>query len=106
MAVLKGPFFSLSARGSLAKTLVYACWKGIQYVRQYVVPANPKTEAQQAQRGYFTEAVSRWHSIPWTTTDKQAWDRWALYDFRASMSLCPSLYWKEWLETLGQGFMT
>ena len=38
----------------IGKSLVYATWKGINYMRRYVVPANPNTVAQQAQRGLFS----------------------------------------------------
>jgi len=41
---------------------VFAKWKGRQYRRKYVIPANPKTTMQMAVRGYFTNAVSAWHS--------------------------------------------
>jgi len=50
MAKVKGPLFSLDARGQIAKTLVYMGWKGIADVRKYVIPANPNTAAQQTQR--------------------------------------------------------
>jgi len=33
---------------------VYAIWKGMSYARKYVIPANPKTAAQELIRGYFT----------------------------------------------------
>lgn len=53
MAKLTGPLLSMNARGQIGKTLVAAKWKGIPYMRQYVVPANPRTTAQQAVRGMF-----------------------------------------------------
>ena len=46
MAKLYGPLFSLDARGKLGKALVYSIWKGLNYVRKYVIPANPNTAAQ------------------------------------------------------------
>ncbi|MBA7587394.1 hypothetical protein ES708_29423 [subsurface metagenome] len=69
MAKVKGPLFSLGASGQLAKTLVYADWKGIDYVRQYVIPANPKTAEQQEQRGFFTAAIDAWHIDGYTEDD-------------------------------------
>jgi len=41
---------------------VFAKWKGRQYRRAYVIPANPNTTMQQTIRGYFTNAISAWHS--------------------------------------------
>lgn len=61
MAKLKGPLFSLGASGQIAKALVYFPWKGLDVVRQHVVPANPNTAPQVTQRGYLTDAVDAVH---------------------------------------------
>lgn len=53
MAITTAPLLSFSARGSIAKTAVYSRWKGIPYVRQHVIPANPNTTAQQETRNTF-----------------------------------------------------
>ena len=78
MAKVTGPLFSLTARGKLANSLVYMNWKGIDDVRQYVVPANPKTAGQQQQRGYFTDGVTDWHTAGYTADDVAAYDLAAL----------------------------
>jgi len=78
MAKVKGPLFSLDARGQIAKTLVYMGWKGIADVRKYVIPANPNTAAQQTQRGYFAAAVDEWHTDGFTALDVAAWNLYAL----------------------------
>ena len=78
MAKVKGPLFSLSASGQIAKTLVYGDWKGIDVVRKYVIPANPNTAAQQQQRGYFGNAVEDWHTDGFTAVDVVAWNLYAL----------------------------
>lgn len=61
MAKLKGPLFSLGASQKLGDALVYFPWKGLNVVREYVIPANPKTTAQTTQRGYLTNIVTRIH---------------------------------------------
>jgi len=82
MAKLKGPLFSLSAEGAIAKTLVYFGWKGLKVVRSYVVPANPQTAAQTTQRGYLTAAVAKIHAAeaqaanPLDEDDQVAYSRW------------------------------
>jgi len=68
---------SLNARGQIAKTLVFIGWKGLKTIRSYVVPANPNSAAQQAQRGILGDAVDAWHSTNLTGDDKTAWDRFA-----------------------------
>jgi hypothetical protein len=77
MAKLVAPLFSFSARGQLAKTLVYSGWKGIDDVRSYVVPANPRSTGQVAQRSYFTDGVEAWHDTGLTVDDVEAWNRYA-----------------------------
>lgn len=62
MAKLKAPLLSFGASGAIAKTMVFFPWKGINAVRQYVVPANPKTTAQNIQRGYVIAAVAGVHA--------------------------------------------
>ena len=62
MAKLKAPLFSLGASGQLGKALVFFPWKGVNAVRTYVVPANPKTTGQTTQRGYLTDAVADIHA--------------------------------------------
>lgn len=72
MPALSGPLFSLTARKTLRKTLTYSRWRGIQYVRSHVVPANPDTVAQQAQRQNFRNINLVWDysatnfRAPWT----------------------------------------
>lgn len=82
MAKLKAPLFSLGAAGALGKALVYFPWKGIDCVREYVIPSNPKSTAQNTQRGYLREAVAAIHAAqvaavsPIAEIDKSAY---ALY---------------------------
>ena len=82
MAKLTAPLFSFSASGKLADSLVYMTWKGINDVRQYVVPANPKTAAQIIQRDYVKAAVAKIHAALIRAThalvaaDKSAYALW------------------------------
>ncbi|GAH63893.1 unnamed protein product, partial [marine sediment metagenome] len=62
MAKLKAPLMSLGAAGQLGKALVFFGWKGLDVVREYVVPANPKTSLQTTQRGYITTGVAMIHT--------------------------------------------
>jgi hypothetical protein len=71
MAKLTGPLLSFDARGKLGNTLVFIGWKGIKTVRQFVIPANPNTPGQVAQRDNMTMAVARWKPLQAAT--KAAW---------------------------------
>lgn len=77
MAKLTAPLFSFGARAQLGKALVFFNWKGIHAVRQYVIPANPNTAAQQTQRGYMGDAVDEFHGAAYNALDMGAWNRWA-----------------------------
>lgn len=78
MAVVKGPLFSLSASGQIAKSLVYMTWKGIKDVRQHVTPANPQTTDQTTQRDALSDCVSAWKNYFTHATGRSQWNRWAL----------------------------
>lgn len=62
MAKLKAPLLSLGASGKLADALVFFPWKGLNVVREYVIPSNPQTSGQTTQRGYMTTAVALIHT--------------------------------------------
>jgi hypothetical protein len=53
MAKTTAPLLSFGGSGQIAKTQVYSSWKGIQYARRYVIPANPNTANQQITRNVF-----------------------------------------------------
>lgn len=72
MAKLKGPLFSLGASQQLGKALVFFPWKGLNVVREYVVPSNPRTSGQTTQRAYVTAAVAAIHTAQGRATDALA----------------------------------
>lgn len=61
MAKLKAPLMSLGASGAIGKALVFFSWKGLDVVREYVVPSNPDTTPQQTQRNHLKAAVALVH---------------------------------------------
>lgn len=64
MAKLIGPLLSFGARGAIGKTLVAAEWKGQKYMRQYVIPANPRTTEQTVTRDTFAMLNAWWLAAP------------------------------------------
>lgn len=74
MAKVTMPLASAKASGQLAKMMVFFPWKGINAVRGYVVPANPNTAGQQAQRSKLENAVDKFHDTALTAADKTAWN--------------------------------
>ena len=49
-AKVTGPLFSMSASGKLGNSMVFFPWKGINVVRQWVIPVNKMSETQGDQR--------------------------------------------------------
>ena len=83
MAKLKAPLLSLGAAGQLGKALVFFGWKGLDVVREYIIPANPRSTLQTTQRGYLTTAVADVHAaqghatVPMLAADYTAYALWA-----------------------------
>lgn len=71
MAKLTAPLLSFGGAGQLAKSMVYASWKGIPYARRYVIPANPKTTAQMVTRNMFKTLNQMWLLMP--SVGKEPW---------------------------------
>lgn len=64
MAKVTGPLLSLGGSGTIGKSVTFGKWKGIQYARQRVIPANPRTTAQQANRALFAFMREMWKLAP------------------------------------------
>lgn len=63
MAKLKGPLFSIDARGKLGNSLVFSSNKGIKRASRHYEPTNPRTLIQQDNRSIFSYAISSWQSL-------------------------------------------
>jgi hypothetical protein len=64
MAVVTGPLLSFGARGSIAKTQVYASWKGRPYVRRYTIPAYRRSDSQNTTRNVWSWLNNVWKFSP------------------------------------------
>lgn len=97
MPRLTGPLFSLDARQTLGKTIVYSAWKGLNYARLRVIPYNPKSDYQTGIRDtmtaavlYFTKGtyVSASEKYWWNTyaegTNQSGWNRFAKFFIAAN----------------------
>ncbi len=60
MAKVTGPLMSISASGTIGKSLTYGAWKGIAWCREWFVPANPKSDEQVNVRTAFDMLVLLW----------------------------------------------
>lgn len=64
MVKVYGPMMSMGASGTLAKTITFSTWKGRPYVRERVIPANPKSVGQVGRRIMFAFLAQQWASLP------------------------------------------
>jgi len=71
MARVVAPLLSFGGSGQIAKTQVYATWKGRPYARRYTIPSNPNTTDQQETRGTFAWLNNVWKFMP--STAVEAW---------------------------------
>jgi hypothetical protein len=69
MAKITGPLVSLGARGTIGKTATYASWRGRAYVRQRVIPKNPRSTDQVANRTLFSFLQQMWKLSPTLVQD-------------------------------------
>jgi hypothetical protein len=82
MVKVYGPLMSFDASGTIAKTATFSKWKGRSYVRQRVVPANPKSALQVSVRAMLRFLSQHWASIG--STPKGTWD-----DLAAASQISP-----------------
>lgn len=69
------PLLSLDARGRLGTAVVFSIWRGLNYVRTFIVPTNPNTSRQSEIRGLFTSAARAWSAI--SAAQRFAWRAFA-----------------------------
>lgn len=106
MAKVSGPLFSLEASGSYGGALTFAKWKGRQYCRQLVIPANPNSADQETARNRLRAGGA---IQSWINTSTLKGDSRADTDLVAIKAITPSGYaWNGYLvETLvGTGGLT
>lgn len=63
MARVTGPLHSDTASGTFAKSLTFSGWKGRPYVRERVIPANPKAPKQVGVRSMMAFLATQWAII-------------------------------------------
>ena len=77
MAIVRTPILSFKASGTLSRSVTYGNWKTLNTVREYVVPTDPNTPAQQEQRTALADAVAFARTIWSLPGIKAAWNRQA-----------------------------
>ena len=78
MASVKGPLFSLDASGTIGGAVVFAKWKGRNYVRRHAVPHNPKSVSQVGTRAMMRFLAQIWDGL--SAGNKTTWETPAAVD--------------------------
>lgn len=90
MVKVAGPMMSLQASGTLADAITFSSWKGRPYVRERVIPANPKSGGQTGRRAMFQMLSQAWNGDYMTTARRATWqtlaDQLVASPFNAFMS--------------------
>lgn len=76
MSVVTAPLLSFDARGKIADSMVFSNWRGVPYVRRFVIPGNPKTTGQVLTRDIFRNMELRWKQGG--PLLRAVWDRFAV----------------------------
>lgn len=71
MATTQAPLMSMDASGTIGKSLVYSHWRGRKYVRQWVMPSNPKSPLQTGMRAAMSFLTTYWAAL--SSPLKAAW---------------------------------
>jgi hypothetical protein len=71
-AKLDGPLMSMGASGSIGGILTFGSNKGRNFVRQLVIPSNPKTPAQQGVRSAMKWIGQEWRQL--SAEDQATWE--------------------------------
>ncbi len=69
MAKVNMPLLGVSASGTIGKAVTFGRWRGVNYARQRVIPANPRTNAQQSQRTLVRFVTNAWQRLPVLSQD-------------------------------------
>jgi len=89
MVKVQAPALSLDASGSLAGALVFSKWKGRNYVRSLVKPANPRSGGQVGTRSMFKFLAQKWAGV--SEANQATWetraDQKIVSEFNAYMGL-------------------
>lgn len=71
MVKVTAPLFSLGASGTIGKAITFSNWKGRNYVRERVIPTNPRSGGQVGARAMFKYLTQNWAAL--TTANKATW---------------------------------
>jgi len=94
MALVTAPLLSLDASGKVADAIVFSKWKGRNYVRSLVKPANPRSGGQVSMRAMMKFLSQQWDGL--STADKATWEARADQSIVSPFNAYVSLNLRRW----------
>jgi len=94
MVKVNAPMMSLDASGTLGNAITFSKWKGRNYVRERVIPSNPKSGGQTGRRAMFSFLAQNWASIG--AVPKATWDDLADADVVSNFNAYVKQGMKDW----------
>jgi hypothetical protein len=76
MAKVRAPLHSMDLRGRMADGFVFSDWKGIPWMRTFVMPSQPRTARREAMWATFPKVSREWAKL--TDSDRARWDEFAV----------------------------
>ena len=76
MAKVRSPLHSIDLRGRMADGFVFADWKGIPWMRTFVMPAQPPTQRKTQMWTMLPKAARAWAGL--TDAERARWDEFAV----------------------------
>lgn len=63
MVKVFGPAMSLDASGTIGNAITFSKWKGRHYIRERIIPANPRSGLQVGFRALFAFITQNWAGV-------------------------------------------
>ncbi len=76
MAKVRAPLHSVDLRGRFADGAVFTDWKGINVLKTFTMPSQPRTERKMSIWKAFPQASKAWASL--TDSQRQVWENYAI----------------------------
>lgn len=94
MVRVYGPLFSIDASGTIAKSVTFSKWKGRNYGRKRVIPANPRSGPQVSVRAMGRFLSQEWAGL--SAANKATWDTRAKQSLISPFNAYCSYNWDRW----------
>jgi len=104
MVKVNAPMMSLGASGTLGNAITFSIWKGRPYVRERVIPSNPKSGAQTGRRAMFSFLAQNWAAI--AGVSQASWDDLADADVVSNFNAYMKAGMARWHNFLSPGSFT